>query len=118
MEQTHDFRYEQTLRINFDKPIGIGSFGFETDEELLKFVNEYPAKENCDFDMFKKCQKFSEQINNIIIETLDKCKNVELYLDWRDDFEIEIHGINQDKFTENIIQEIDFKIEELFKEAK
>ncbi len=117
MEPAHDFRYEQTLRINFDKPIGIGSFGFKTDEELLKFINEYPdIKHN--FDMFKKCQKLKEQINKIIIESFDKCKNVELYLDWRDDFEIEIHGINQDKFNDNIIQEIDFKIEELFKEAK
>lgn len=117
MKSNHDFKYEQTLRIEFDKPVGIGSYGFKTDEELIKFINEYPD-EKCDFDMFKNCLFLEDQINKIIIESLDKCKNVELHLDWRDDFVIEVHGINPDKFNEYIIQEIDSKIEKLLKEAK
>lgn len=117
MESTHDFRYEHTLRINFDKPIGIGSFGFTTDEELVKFINEYP-NENCDFNMFKKCLFLEEQINKIIIESFKECKTNFFELDWRDDFEIEVHGINPDKFNDSIIQEMDSKIEELLKEAK
>lgn len=117
MKSSHNFRYEQTLRINFDKPIGIGSFGFETDDELLKFVNEYPHEDH-NFDTFKKCQKLKNQINNIIVESFETCKNVELSLDWRDDFEIEIHGINPDMFNDNMIQEMDSKIEKLFKETE
>jgi hypothetical protein len=114
----HDFRYEHTLRLGFDNPLGTGSFGFETEEELKEFFNEYCTKDE-KIETYKKCQKLEDQINEIFRESLEKIKfEKEIELDWRDAFEIEIHGIDQDKFNENIIQEMNSKLEMLVKETK
>ena len=110
----HDFRYEHTLRLGFEYPLGIGSYGLDTEEELLEYVDEYP-QENCSLELFRLCQKLEDKINTILVETLKICDNGHFELDWRDDFEIEIHGIDQSKFDESIIQEMNSKLEKLFK---
>ena len=58
-----DFRYHDTLRIYFNKPIGIGSYGYN-EEEIKCFKNEmeptYLIKELLKYD------KLEDEINKII----------------------------------------------------
>jgi hypothetical protein len=70
-----DFRYENTLRLSFDEP----AYGdLDTDE------GEYEL----------------DSINSKLYELLNDVSDGEMEIDWRDDSEVEIHNIDQDKFYE------------------
>ncbi len=64
---------------------------------------------------FKICQKLENEINNILVNSFKQYNDC-LHLDWRDDYEIEMHGINHNEFDDNIINEVDLKLENLLKE--
>jgi hypothetical protein len=117
LDLTYNFRYDDdynnsTLRINFKNPFGIGSFGFG-------FINDEPLKhyigEDDNFDLYKKCQRLENQINETIINGLKIFKITISDLDWRDEFELEIDSIDQNKFTDNIMSDLDSKLKELLK---
>lgn len=93
MITNHDFRYEHILRINFNAPVGIESYGIETQKDLLDFYNEF-SDETYSLELYQQCLKLEEKINEILTETLKSCNNGHFELDWRDAFEIEIHGID------------------------
>jgi len=112
MIKSYDFRYKNTLRIYFDLPVGIGSYGIKEDK-LEKFYYKFNSDHNYSFKMFKKCWNLEHFINTKIIKTLNCDIND---LDWRDDLEIEIHNIDQDKFNDSIIQDLNYKLKELFGE--
>jgi hypothetical protein len=112
----HDFRYSDTLRINFNVPVGISSYGFDNEKELLDFYNSYNNADIYTFKLLQKCLTLENEINNILTESLIICSDDGYFeLDWRDDLELEIHGIDQDKFEESMIEEINLKLEELLK---
>lgn len=116
MITNHDFRYEHTLRINFDVPVGIGSYGIDSQKDLLDFYNEF-SNDTCSLELYQQCLKLEEEINEILTKSLKLCDNGHFELDWRDDFEIEIHGIDQDKFEESVIEEINLKLNELLEKG-
>jgi len=118
---SHDFKYPETLRLDFDVPIGISSYGFEKEEALKQFNTEYPganANVYYSFETLLKCNKLGKKINNILIKSLRKYRITKevMILDWRDELELEIHNIDQDKFEDSVIQEINFKLKELLGE--
>lgn len=114
----HGFRYETTLRINFDTPIGIISNGFETEEELLEYYNEfYNDISTIPFEEFKKYLNLEKEINNIFMEIFNNCKNEHIDLDWRDDYTVEIHGVDPVQFNESIINKLNLALEELLTKA-
>jgi len=113
----HDFRYEHTLRIDFDVPVGIGSYEINTQKDLLDFYNEFADSSICSIELYQRCLKLEEEINNILTDSLKSCDNGHFELDWRDEFEIEIHGINRNKFKEDMIEEIDLKLNNLLKKG-
>jgi hypothetical protein len=113
LDLKYDFRYDNdynnsTLRINFKNPFGIGSFGFETDDQLKTYVGR-----DYDFDLFKKCQLLENQINEIIYDVFELFKITISDLDWRDAHELEVDGIDQNKFTDDIMKKLDSKLKDL-----
>jgi len=38
------------LRLNFSKPLGIGSFGFKTEEQMKSFYDKFCDKSSYDFN--------------------------------------------------------------------
>ncbi len=114
MITNHDFRYPETLRLEFDEPVGIFSYGFETETELRRFYDE--VEPDYSFDLLVKYNHLDYQIFKIFKEFLEKYRkdtSQDFNLDWRDELEIEIHNIDQDKFDDSVIQDINFKLKEL-----
>ena len=68
-----DFRYENTLRLSFTEP------AYDESDE-----NE--GEEDKDY------------IDNKLYKLLKPVSGDDIELDWRDDSEVEIHGVNQRKF--------------------
>ena len=66
-----DFRYDETLRLAFDSP----AYNGEGDDE----------------DQM-------DAINSRLYELLDGVSDGNMEIDWRDNQEVEIHGIDQNKF--------------------
>lgn len=113
MEINHDFRYEHTLRLNFDIPVGMSSYGFETKTKLEEFYNDV-VDNDYTFELMEKCDSLGDEINEIIKTSLAPYKiDDDMLLDWRDELELEVHGINQEEFDENVIEEIKKRLKEL-----
>lgn len=73
-----DWRYSNTLRINFNKGVGIGIHGDEEDiEEFVDMIDDDDKKYLTNFD----------DINNEI----DKTFKGLVEIDWRDEKEVELH---------------------------
>jgi hypothetical protein len=90
--ESTDFRYENTLRINFNFYLGLGSY-CDTVEELkeeYEYIYEDLSKEYTD----KEIQMFIDFTDKVNSELLSILGDVEL--DWRDYSEIEIHGVSKD----------------------
>jgi hypothetical protein len=112
-----DFRYEDTLRLNFEQPYGIGSIGWTTVElenNLDWRDSEYMINAEIEVPFLLICNQAFDEINEVLKTNLDQFKSSEeLNLDWRDSGEIEIHEINKDKFDDSIIPRIDIEIKEV-----
>ena len=81
---TYDYRFSDTLRLNFKKLTGIGSFGFISEESFKKH--------------FPECTKsltFYEERTIDINRIIDEFFNEDVIIDWRDDKEVELQ-ITQD----------------------
>lgn len=95
--ESTDFRYEDTLRINFNTPLGLGSY-CDTVEELkdeFDYVyNELSKKYND--ETLKKFINITDKVNNYLLKTFG-----DVILDWRDDSELEIHGVSEDFDSED-----------------
>jgi len=86
----YDYRYTHTLCINFKHSVGIGSYGYESDEIFKsEEVKQYFPEATESLEYYKK---ITENINNIITSVLGN----DVLLDWRDDKEIEIHKMPED----------------------
>jgi hypothetical protein len=112
-----DFRYEDTLRLNFERPYGVGSNGLTT-EELENNLDwrdaEYMIDADIEVPFLLICNQAFDEINEMLKINLNQFKySEELNLDWRDPGEIEIHGINKNKFDVSIIPRIDIEIKEV-----
>ena len=122
MITNHDFRYDETLRINFDAPVGVSSYSMTchpmTYKQLKKFKKEYES--SWSIKVLQQYNNLGNQINDIINEALKKytIEDVEENLDWRDCTELEFHNIDQYEFDDSVIQEIDYKLKELLKNDK
>ena len=116
MKTKWDFRYVTTLRLNFDLPIGVGSYGHTVGDELENYFTwmyaEYTLQPEIEFKFLQLVNNHLEDINNILITNLKSYSNHKsILLDWRDDSEIEIHNIDPNKFSEEIINQINYEIE-------
>lgn len=92
---------DETLILNFDFPVGIGSCGF-TEAEFMYHMKQY----NKDVKLKQSIlENITEEINKIVVEVLDSYVEI----DWRDDKTLELHSIGQkletDK-TEELIETI------------
>jgi len=97
MELNYDFRYKNTLRINFEDIVGVGSNGFESQEEY-DAIKEIAKLSNGDIH---KLNSITDVVNNIVIKHLGHVE-----LDWRDDQELEIHQVFDKTNVENLIDEL------------
>jgi len=114
--ESYGFRYSTTLRLNFSKPVGIGSFGFETEEQMKSFYDKFCDKSLYDFNTLIFYNKKFDKVCDLIITSLQKCKceeNEKIELDFRDDLELEVHGIDQNKFQKEIIDELNSKLKSI-----
>jgi hypothetical protein len=114
-----DFRYKDTLRLNFERPYGVGSNGL-TNEELELNLDwrdaEYMIDAEIEVPFLLLCNQSFDEINEMLLDKLSLYKErEELDLDWRDPGEIEIHGIDQNKFDDSIIPQINIEIKEIIK---
>jgi len=96
-----------SVRLYFNFPVGIESFGFNP-AEFSYFMKKYNPN-------IKFSQEFLEDISKDINEILLNNFGDGIDLDWRNDNEIEIHNIEIDKTEvetkiENVINEINTKI--------
>lgn len=104
MKIEYSFRGKNSLRLNFNFPVGIESFGF-TPAEFDYFMKKYNPN-------VKFSQEILENITKDINEILLNNFGDNIDLDWRDDNEIEVHNIEEIDKTkvEDVIQEIKTKI--------
>jgi len=79
MNITYDWRYINTLRLNFDIPIGIASNDELDPNELIIFKSKFG-----DIDP----EDFLDNINYFIIYCF---KLIDIEIDWRDSTELELH---------------------------
>ncbi|MFA5152305.1 MAG: hypothetical protein WC554_07100 [Clostridia bacterium] len=113
MQIDYGFRYSNTLYLNFKIPFAITSYGFETDNELKVFYEEYEPEYS--FDTLKKCNSIEDdEFEDIIRKVFKHCIMEDTFdIDCRDDLEIEIHGIDQEQFKDSSIQELNEKLTKL-----
>ncbi len=89
---TYDYRFSDTLRLNFKKLTGIGSFGFISEESFKKHFPEST-----------KSLTFYEERTINIDRIIDKFFNNDVIIDWRDAREVELQ----------IAQDSEFKVKDL-----
>ena len=77
-----DWRYSQTLRINFNSGIGIGSYGEYSEIKSLVEEEGFQYKEE---DL-----KYADQFNEIC-DCINKTFQNLCTVDWRDENELELH---------------------------
>ena len=88
-----DYRYENTLRINFNVPFGLGSYcdNLQDLKEEYDYVYEELSEKYTD-DEISMFFRFFDKVNNSLRNMLGD----DIELDWRDDSEIEIHNVSKD----------------------
>lgn len=99
----HDFRYPNTLRLNFNVPVGMGIDGEEDDME--EFHQTFPTTD-------------PEVIYDLVGDTITTfCQDFDLdeEIDWRDFNEVEIHYTEIPLFNPQEL--VDVLLEELNKYA-
>jgi hypothetical protein len=102
-----DFRYTTTLRIYFNYPLGIGSYGDcdAMDEIRREYHLELSSAE------FKHYGEIFDDVCDAFRAVLSACKSEDdIELDWRDDFELEIHHIDPHKFHSGYIDSLNGKL--------
>ena len=80
-----DFRYMRTLRINFDSPVGIGSCGY-TEERFEEKVNGVTGGRT-----LKEYEAMTWDVNRFLYKL-----GFDVIVDWRDEHEVEVHGVIED----------------------
>ena len=83
-----DYRYANTLRINFDVPVGLGSCDYTRDEITNEIANAMGNR------TLKEWGIVTAEVNCIIRNTLGS----DVVIDWRDANEVEVHGIIKNLF--------------------
>jgi hypothetical protein len=95
-----NYRYENTLRINFNIPLGLGSYCDNLQD--LKTECDYvyeDLSETYDDVVLSKCIDLFDNVNNTLREKLGD----DVEIDWRDDTEVEIHNVKSDIDLEDLI---------------
>lgn len=110
MKIRSNYRSDETLVLNFDFPVGIGSCGF-TEAEFMYHMKQYNKDVKLEQSIL---ENITEMIDDIIVEVL----GAYVEIDWRDDKTLEIHSIGQ-KFekdkTEELIKTIKNSIKSMIK---
>jgi hypothetical protein len=95
-----NYRYENTLRINFNIPLGLGSY----------CDNLQDLKTECDYVYEELSETYDDVILSKLIDLFDNVNNTlreklgdDVELDWRDDSEIEIHNVKSSIDLEDLI---------------
>ena len=93
IEGSFDWRYNDTLRINFDGPIGLGSCSIPDTKDELEFEDQFGTTDP-----------------SILVEYVDlaimKFFKNDVSIDWSDAYEVEIHGVLDHNFDENDLIDI------------
>jgi hypothetical protein len=95
-----DYRYENTLRINFNSPLGLGSY----------CDNLQDLKTECDYVYDDLSETYDDVILSKLIDLFDNVNNTlreklgdDVEIDWRDDSEVEIHNVKNNIDLEDLI---------------
>ena len=95
-----NYRYENTLRINFNSPLGLGSY----------CDNLQDLKTECDYVYDDLSETYDDVILSKLIDLFDNVNNTlreklgdDVEIDWRDDSEVEIHNVKNDIDLEDLI---------------
>jgi hypothetical protein len=110
-----DFRYTDTLRICFNYPLGIGSYGDcdSMDEIHRDYLPELSSVE------FKYYAEKFDDVCDAFRAVLSACKSKDdIELDWRDGFELEIHHIDSSKFHSGHIESLNVKLFRILKNER
>ena len=103
MKIKSDYRYTRTFRMNFDKPVGVGSCDY-TKSEFNSFIPNATKT-------LEEYEKITDDVNDIIIDVLGD----DIEIDWRDDQEVEIHKVTDDgDEKEELIGKIDKYLSDKF----
>jgi len=95
-----NYRYENTLRINFNSPLGLGSYCDNLQD--LKTECDYvydDLSKTYDDVILSKCIDLFDNVNNTLREKLGD----DVEIDWRDDSEVEIHNVKNNIDLEDLI---------------
>jgi|TARA_R110000787_G_scaffold77659_4_gene170600 hypothetical protein len=86
-----DFRYKKTLRINFNEIVGLGS--------CYGSINEINNKDRIWYEDYSgiMLQKYLDMKDEVEEEILKSIVGEDIEFDWRDDMELEIHGVDSVK---------------------
>jgi len=95
-----NYRYKNTLRINFNFYVGLGSY-CDTVEELKEYYDDIYEELSKDYTD-EQIQMFIDFTDKVNSELLSKLGN-DVELDWRDYSEIEIHNVKSDIDLEDLI---------------
>ena len=95
-----NYRYENTLRINFNIPLGLGSYcdNLQDLKTECDYVYEDLSKIYDDV-VLSKCIDLFDNVNSTLREKLGD----DVEIDWRDDTEVEIHNVKSDIDLEDLI---------------
>ena len=95
-----NYRYENTLRINFNCPLGLGSYcdNLQDLKDDYDYVYEELSEKYSD-DEISMFFKIFDKVNSSLLNMLGD----DVELDWRDDSEIEIHNVKNDIDLEDLI---------------
>ena len=97
-----DYRYKNTLRINFGNQVGLGSsfedVGDMGEEEKELFELEGYSDQQIQ-DMLDTTERINYRIRNMLIKPLE--------LDWRDSSELEIHNCPEGMTIDDIKEVLD-----------
>ena len=98
-----DFRYEETLRINFNTelPVGLGS-SFSSADEIDDEYKEINGLKDWIDEALQYYIDLTDKVNDIIYEVLGE----DIEIDWRDSSEVEIHNVINDNKVEKLISRI------------
>ena len=98
--ESTDYRYENTLRINFNFPLGVGSYcdNLEDLKSECDYVYEELSKKFTDYEI-QKLIGFTDKVNSYLLSVLGN----DVELDWRDDSEIEIHNVKSNVDLEDFV---------------
>jgi len=95
-----NYRYENTLRINFNSPLGLGSYcdNLQDLKTECDYVYEDLSKIYDDV-ILSKCIDLFDNVNSTLREKLGD----DVEIDWRDDSEVEIHNVKNNIDLEDLI---------------